>query len=133
MTWKPASAVHRRLADAWCLAAGLTVLCSPVWGIVRSLVPGCTARALTGVPCPGCGATRALSSLLSGHPLEALSLNPLASAAVLAALAGGLIAPVWVRLARTVPVLIGPLPRKVRAAAAAALLLNWVYLVLRGI
>ncbi|HEX6732387.1 MAG TPA: DUF2752 domain-containing protein [Pyrinomonadaceae bacterium] len=39
--------------------------------------PICLFRALTGLLCPGCGATRAMHQLLHGHFLEAFELNPL--------------------------------------------------------
>ena len=41
------------------------------------LFPPCPFKALTGFYCPGCGSTRALYLLLHGHPLAALSRNPL--------------------------------------------------------
>lgn len=36
----------------------------------------CWFKALTGIPCPTCGLGRAYTSLLRGHPLQALSYNP---------------------------------------------------------
>src|SRR5687767_15941208 len=39
--------------------------------------PICLFRALTGLTCPGCGATLAMHQLLHGHFLEAFVLNPL--------------------------------------------------------
>lgn len=41
-------------------------------------VPVCLFRALSGLPCPGCGLTRALSSLIQGHPAAAFSYHPFA-------------------------------------------------------
>ena len=41
-------------------------------------VPVCLFRALSGLPCPGCGLTRALSSLVQGHPAAAFSYHPFA-------------------------------------------------------
>jgi hypothetical protein len=37
----------------------------------------CPLHALTGIPCPACGGTRAALALASGAPAEALALNPL--------------------------------------------------------
>lgn len=37
----------------------------------------CGFRHVTGVPCPTCGSTRAVASLLTGHPAEAVFYNPL--------------------------------------------------------
>jgi hypothetical protein len=41
-------------------------------------VPVCFFRAMSGLPCPGCGLTRALSSLAQGHPGAAFSYHPFA-------------------------------------------------------
>jgi len=38
----------------------------------------CLFRALSGLPCPGCGLTRALSSLVQGHPAAAFDYHPFA-------------------------------------------------------
>lgn len=42
----------------------------------------CPIRAMTGYHCPGCGGTRAFVALLSGHPRQAWSHDPLVFAAV---------------------------------------------------
>jgi ABC-type multidrug transport system fused ATPase/permease subunit len=47
---------------------------SPSW--LASVVL-CPFRQLTGLPCPGCGMTRALNTLIHGHWELALSLHPL--------------------------------------------------------
>lgn len=41
------------------------------------LLPACTFRQVTGVPCPSCGATRAGLALAQGDLMIALSYNPL--------------------------------------------------------
>lgn len=41
-------------------------------------VPICLFRAISGLPCPGCGLTRALSSLIQGNPAAAFSYHPFA-------------------------------------------------------
>lgn len=38
---------------------------------------GCPFKALTGIPCPGCGGTRAVQHIFRGEILEALYMNPL--------------------------------------------------------
>lgn len=38
---------------------------------------GCIFRAITGVPCPGCGMTRAWLAFLTGHFDAALAYHPL--------------------------------------------------------
>ncbi len=42
-----------------------------------SWYPVCPFKALTGLDCPGCGITRALHALLTGHPLRAFDHNAL--------------------------------------------------------
>ena len=39
--------------------------------------PPCLFRALTGLTCPGCGATRAMHQIVHGHFVAAFMLNPL--------------------------------------------------------
>ena len=41
-------------------------------------VPVCLFQAMSGLPCPGCGLTRALSSLIQGYPASAFSYHPFA-------------------------------------------------------
>ncbi|CAM8644617.1 Protein of unknown function DUF2752 [Acidimicrobiia bacterium] len=59
--------------------AGLAVVGCAYVGLVdpntSSFYPGCPFRAMTGFDCPGCGATRALHSAITGHPLQALDHN----------------------------------------------------------
>jgi len=51
------------------------------FGTARSHIPGepglaCPLRALTGVPCPGCGMTTGVTQLLAADPMGALRANP---------------------------------------------------------
>lgn len=58
----------------------LGVAMVPLLAVVVALWSGlasCPNRALTGVPCPGCGLTRATFALLSGDLVEALHWHPL--------------------------------------------------------
>ncbi len=43
----------------------------------------CLARILFGIPCPGCGLTRAYGRLLHGHVLEATHIHPFWSVPIL--------------------------------------------------
>ncbi len=59
-------------------------------------LPPCPLYHITGIPCPGCGSTRATSALLHGDFLRALWFNPLWVLTCLAALL------VWLHCLRAV-------------------------------
>ncbi len=97
---------------------------------VLALAPSCALRTLTGLPCPTCGSTRSLVHLSHGDVVSAFAMNPLTTAALLAAV---------IYLLYSVTALTFNLPRVafaltekekdlVRASAVLLLLLNWVYL-----
>ncbi len=71
--------------------------------LVASVLPhtpvACPFRALTGIPCPGCGATRSFFTLGSGHIVTSVRLNPL-----------GVF--LWLFLAAVVAFQVGLLPRR---------------------
>jgi hypothetical protein len=97
---------------------------------VAGVLPVCPFRALTGLPCPTCGATRALLALAAGEPGRALAQSPLAVAALALALVAGLwglsrwLAPSLVPAFR-----LGPEGQtRLARAGAVLLLLNWAYL-----
>lgn len=46
------------------------------------LVPPCPFKALTGLDCPGCGTTRAMHQLFTGHPGAAVGLNAVTMLAI---------------------------------------------------
>jgi hypothetical protein len=54
----------------------------------ESFYPSCPFRAVTGRACAGCGVTRGLHELLTGHPMAALRLNLLLAVLVPGALYG---------------------------------------------
>lgn len=84
-----------------------------------------------GMPCPTCGATRAALCLADGRWSAALTVNPLATIALLGSLAGGLLAPVWVCAGAPIPAV--ELGRGRRILIIALLAINWIYLVARGV
>jgi Protein of unknown function (DUF2752) len=47
----------------------------------------CPLRAVTGIPCPTCGATRAFASLIDGHVAASFRFNPAVPLAAVASLA----------------------------------------------
>jgi len=115
------------------LVAAATFLLS--W-IPASLLPKCMLHVSFGIPCPTCGACRSMRLLTSGHPLESWLMQPL-----LVTLATGGLA----YCAYSFAVLFRKLPRirltdvsrnekrGLLISAAALVLVNWLYLLLRGV
>jgi hypothetical protein len=88
----------------------------------------CGFRAITGLPCPGCGGTRATLSLLRGDVERALAWNPLVTAFVCLA-AGSLL----LRLAagRRLEIRLGRRHNAIVLVGAIALIAaNWIYVLL---
>ena len=98
------------LAAVGCAALAVVSVVDPS---ERTLTPPCPLRAVTGLDCPLCGATRATHALVRGALLTALDFNALYVALVPFVLVVGL---VW--LVR------GRLPTIVRRASAAWVLLS---------
>ena len=105
--WLPAHVERRHLlaAAGGCVALAVVGLVDPSR---HTVTPPCPLKALTGLDCPLCGATRATHALLHGQLARALDLNalyvvslPIAAVAVL----------LWLRTGR--------LPRPLRHPAAA--------------
>ena len=92
--------VRDRLLAAVCALLPLAYLALAALGL--PLAP-CSFRALTGLPCPGCGLTRAATCLVHGRWAAAMRLHPFAPLFVLG----------W-----SVVVVCGLLPARPRAAAA---------------
>ena len=97
---------------------------------VLSFAPACVFRGLTGIPCPTCGSTRSLVHLSHGDVLSALSLNPLTTLSLIAAI---------VYLFLSIMSMAFDLPRinilftdneknGMRAGAVMTLFVQWVYL-----
>jgi hypothetical protein len=72
-----------RRRDLSVLAGSLSVLIGGGLALRRfppdvyAFYPPCPVHQYTGLLCPGCGATRALAELISGHPAAAWHSNPL--------------------------------------------------------
>lgn len=62
--------------------------------ISKHTVEVCFIKHITNVPCPSCGSTRSIVSLIRGDFMEALNMNPLGYLVALIML----IAPIWIML-----------------------------------
>lgn len=55
----------------------VALVMSPLFAVVLVDVPSCPTAAIFGIPCPGCGLTRATLALLRGELRAALHFHPL--------------------------------------------------------
>lgn len=100
----------------------------PWWG---GVLPGlCPLREVTGIPCPTCFGTRAVTALMAGDWRTSLRLNPMVGAAAI-----GLIA----YLPFSIATIVGAWPRPRLAtldtagaarSGVALVLANWIYLLI---
>ncbi len=68
-----ADVVLCRVVVGFCALLGIASLAGvPIWG--------CPFSMLTGLPCPGCGMTRAVNALLHGNWSQAITYHPLSPA-----------------------------------------------------
>lgn len=102
-----------------------------VWFATRLPTPPCPFHALTGLPCPTCGATRAAEHFLHGHFVASFFFNPLAFLAFCAFVLFDLYA-LAVLLGGTARIRVGQFsPAEkllVRSLALVLLAGNWFYL-----
>jgi hypothetical protein len=127
--FREATNEDRQLALLWLAAAVSAVALRPVWLAVAPLLRPCVFRALTGIPCPTCGTTRAATAFLNGELTAAIAANPMAALAGLVFVAGAPLAVGWTLTKKKLPSFIGPLPVWVRVLAASFIGLNWVYVI----
>ncbi len=123
-------APERQLAFLWGGAALAGAAAAPFARAVAAASPSCLFRALTGVPCPTCGGTRALLALVRFDVPSALAWNPLVTLAALVFVLGGLVALARALTGRGVPD--GPPPRWAGAFAGLAFAANWAFVIATG-
>lgn len=102
-------------------------------GIDRLPFSVCLLKMFSGIPCPTCGATRALSCLVRLDVAGAFAMNPLAAVAAFAIAAWALADLALLPRRRALVVELRPgLLGAARVAVVALLAVNWVYLVAAG-
>ncbi len=129
MRWRPLTRAERQLAFVWGGLALACIVLRPLLSLAAPLLRPCVFRAVTGVPCPTCGATRGTLALLHGDLRQALMLNPLVAAAAGAFLVGGVVAPLWAWRRGTVPTWDGPLPLWLRIGIVLLIAANWAWVI----
>lgn len=98
-------------------------------------LPTCVFHAVSGLPCPTCGATRGLVALLHGNVNEAWRFNPLAFATLAAVGLFDLYAVVtWFMRGSRLRLTHARFskPTMARSAIIATIAINWIYLIQRG-
>ena len=99
----------------------------------RLPVAFCAFKAVTGVPCMGCGTTRAFARLYSLDLPGAISMNPLSAAVALALVPWGMADLALLPKGRAVALEVSPrLAPIVRVSAVALVFANWAYLIVAG-
>ncbi len=93
----------------------------------------CAFKAVTGLPCPTCGSTRALGRLFSFDLAGAVSMNPLATLAAALVAVWAIVDLVLLPQRRALSLEVGPrLAWGLRIAAITLFVGNWVYLLVAG-
>ena len=135
LEWRAAGSAGPPLGLVFGAVLILGAAAAAVWLRLGLPTPVCRLRQLTGVPCPTCGSTRLVESLLRGDVVGALLANPLVFAGG-ALLASWFVASAVTRLARTRVAHLRLEPREwlwVRIAAVVAVIASWLYIVLRDV
>ena len=135
MARRPPVSPRRQLGFLWGAVALAMVALSPLAPRFAGALPACPWKTLTGVPCPGCGTTRAALALARLDVAAAFAVSPLAAAAWSVLVGGGLIVGL-LTLAGVEPPepprLIGGAESIFRLAVLGALVVNWIYLIYTG-
>jgi hypothetical protein len=127
-----ASREERQLALLWLAAATSAVALRPLWLTIAPQLRPCVFRALTGIPCPTCGATRAATAFLDGRLFEALAANPLATVVGFVFVVGAPLAALWAVARWRMPMIATPLPLWTRIGAVSLIGVNWLYVIFVG-
>jgi hypothetical protein len=93
----------------------------------------CAFKALTGLPCPTCGSTRAAVHLARLDVASGVAMNPLFVAGATLLVTWGLADLLLMTRGRALGIEVSPgLARVLRAFAVAAIVANWAYLIAAG-
>lgn len=125
--------MSRQVALLWGGVALGLVLLSPWAPEMAGAAWPCAFKALTGLPCPTCGTTRAALALARLDVLGALVRYPLPAVGWMGFIGGGLLASGLALCGRTLPGVPRSLPLWARVALLAVVLANWSYSIATGV
>lgn len=126
----------RQFGILWGAVATALVALSPLAPKLAGMLPACPLKTLAGLPCPGCGSTRVALALSRIDLGSAVAVSPLATAAMVFLVAGGLVAGVLALAGIEVPEpprLDGRRLWVARGVVIGAVALNWLYLLYTGV
>lgn len=121
-----------QLGWLWGFVAATLLLASPLAPQLAASLPACVFKTIAGLPCLGCGTTRAAVALARLDLLGSLAENPLAAVGWIALVGGGLLAGSLALLGVPLRALRWRADRAARWLLVTAVLANWVYLVWAG-
>jgi len=123
---------ERQLGFLWGGVSLALIAASPLAGGFAAALPGCPFKALFGIPCPSCGVTRSAMALATLDIAGAMSINPLATAAWVVLIVGGVVAGALACLDQSPPEPAWQVARRVRWLSVLLVLVNWAYLLRAG-
>ncbi len=123
----------RQLGLLWGGAALGLILASPLAPHFAGGLWSCLTKTWLGLPCPGCGTTRAALDLARLDFLHAFSHYPLPALAWTLFLLGGLTAGALTLAGRELPAPPRRLPAWAKITAVGAVLANWAYSLATGV
>ena len=121
---------NRGLALYWGATSVAVCLLVPLAPQIAAALPDCLFHSITGLPCPTCGATRAVLALSHLDLAGAAAMNPLAALGAAGFVLGGLAAATAALTGRSLRA--PALPAwALRGVAIFAVTANWVWLLVR--
>ena len=132
--WRPLIPGERDPELIWGTVGVAGLLLVTGWLLAGLPTPRCLVHEVTGIPCPSCGTTRGMGSLIHGHLVSAVCFNPLMIATLLG---------VMLYLLYAFVVVAGGLPRLrfdplcpkevslIRILVVCSLVTDWIYLIAR--